>query len=121
MLGGRGPTDWGRTDMRYIVYVIDDQSRSGTSAEMAAVDEFNDRLLSEGHWVMAAGIGAPSTAIVIDNREGNEKVTYGSVFASNEFYSGFWIIDAPDQGVALRLANEGSRCCNRRVELRPLL
>ena len=107
--------------MRYIVYVIDDQSRSGTSAEMAAVDEFNDRLLSEGHWVMAAGIGAPSTAIVIDNREGNEKVTNGSVFASNEFYSGFWIIDAPDQGVALRLANEGSRCCTRRVELRPLL
>jgi len=107
--------------MRYIVFVIDDQSRSGTAGEMAAIDAFNDRLMSDGHWVMGAGIGAPKTATVIDNREGNEKVNKGSLFASSEFYSGFWIIEVPDQGVALRLANEGSQCCNRRVELRPFL
>ncbi|MBB5616808.1 hypothetical protein BJ959_000304 [Chryseoglobus frigidaquae] len=33
--------------------------------------------------------------------------------------SGFWIIEAPDRDAALALAAEGSRACNRVVELRP--
>jgi hypothetical protein len=40
---------------------------------------------------------------------------------SKEFVGGFWIIQAPDLDVALRLAAQGSKSCNRRVELRPFL
>ncbi|NBQ01552.1 MAG: hypothetical protein EBU45_05955, partial [Actinobacteria bacterium] len=35
--------------------------------------------------------------------------------------AGFWIIDVPNQEIALELAARGSKACNRRVELRPLL
>jgi hypothetical protein len=38
--------------MHYFVSVIDDQTASTTPAEMAAIDEFNDRLRAEGHWVL---------------------------------------------------------------------
>ena len=35
--------------------------------------------------------------------------------------AGFWIIEAPDLDVALKLAAEGSKHCNRKVEVRPFL
>jgi hypothetical protein len=35
--------------------------------------------------------------------------------------AGLWIIEAPDLDVALQLATEGSRACNRRIEVRPIL
>ena len=54
--------------MQYLVSVIDDESESGTPNEMTAVDVFNERLQTEGHWVFAAGVGGPDTATVIDGR-----------------------------------------------------
>ena len=37
-------------------------------------------------------------------------------YAGNERYlGGFWIMDAPDLNVALRLAAEGSKACNQKV------
>ena len=88
---------------------------------MAAIDKFNDELRSGGHWVMAAGIGAPRTATVIDNRLGAGAMNDGSLFQSDDFYSGFWIIEAESHERAAMLASAGSRACNRRVELRPFL
>ena len=88
---------------------------------MAAIDEFNDRLRDEGYWVFAGGLGAPSTATVIDNRRGEAVLTDGPFVESKEYLAGFWVIDAPDLDVALELATEGSKCCNRKVEVRPFL
>ena len=107
--------------MRFIIYVIDDQSNSGTDEEMTEIDKFNDRLKVDGHWVLAAGIGAPSTATLIDNRGGVSLSRAGSLFESMEYYSGFWIIETKDLHTAQSLASEGSKCCNRKVELRPFL
>jgi hypothetical protein len=45
----------------------------------------------------------------------------GPFLESKEYLGGFWIIEAPDRDVALRLAAEGSKACNRKVELRPVL
>jgi hypothetical protein len=39
---------------------------------------------------------------------------------SKEYLAGFWIIEAADLDVALKLAAEGSKRCNRKVEVRPL-
>ncbi|HAP77093.1 MAG TPA: hypothetical protein DCR14_13530, partial [Acidimicrobiaceae bacterium] len=61
------------------------------------------------------------TATVIDNRTATPLLTDGPFVESKEYLSGFWIIDAPDLDVALALAADGSRCCNRKVELRPFL
>ena len=107
--------------MKYFVSVIDDTTNSGTDDEMAAIDAFNDKLRENGHWVFAAGLGAPSTATVIDNRGGTMVFTDGPFVESKEYLAGFWVIEAPDLDVALKLAAEGSNACNRRVEVRPFL
>ncbi|HET7660998.1 MAG TPA: YciI family protein [Oryzihumus sp.] len=107
--------------MQYLVSVIDDTAGLATSDEMAAIDEFNDRLRDEGYWVFAGGLGVPSTATVIDNRGGEAVLTDGPFVESKEYLAGFWIIEAPDLDVALKLATEGSKCCNRKVEVRPFL
>jgi len=107
--------------MQYLVSVIDDQTGSANPDEMAAINAFNDRLQAEGHWVFAAGLGAPSTATVIDNRNGEAVLTDGPFMESKEYLAGFWIMEAPDLDVALRLAADGSKACNRKIEVRPFL
>ena len=107
--------------MNYLVSVIDDEAGAATPSEMAAIDVFNDRLKADGHWVFAGGLGAPDTATVIDNRNGAAMVTDGPFVESKEYLAGFWIIEAPDLDAALRLAAEGSKSCNRKVEVRPFL
>src|SRR5207342_3053267 len=103
------------------VSVIDDTAGLATPDEMAAIDVFNDRLQAEGHWVFAGGLASPSTATVIDNRSGEALFTDGPFLESKEYLAGFWIIEASDLDVALKLATEGSKACNRKVEVRPLL
>lgn len=107
--------------MQYLVSVIDDDAGLATPDEMGAIDAFNDRLRAGGHWVFAGGLGAPATATVIDNRGGEPLFSDGPFVESKEHLAGFWIIEAPDLDVALRLAAEGSKACNRKVEVRPFL
>jgi hypothetical protein len=82
--------------MQYLVSVIFDTACLATPDEMAAIGAFNDRLKAEGRWVFAGGLGAPGSATVIDNR-GEE---------------------AADLDVALKLTAEGSKACNRKIEVR---
>jgi len=105
--------------MQYLVSVIDDTAGLATPEEMTAIDAFNERLEAEGHWVFAAGLAAPSSATVIDNRGGEALFTDGPYLESKEYLAGFWIIDAADLDVALKLAADGSKACNRKVEVRP--
>ena len=107
--------------MQYLVSVIFDNAGLATPDEDAQIDVFNDRLVAEGHWVFAGGLGGPSTATVIDNRGADALVTDGPFVESKEFLIGFWIIEAPDLDVALKLAAEGSKACNRKIEVRPFL
>ena len=107
--------------MQYLVSVIDDTTGSATSDEMAAIDAYNDRLEADGHWVFAGGLAAPEAATVIDARHGEPVLTDGPYVETKEHTAGFWIIEAPDLDVALRLAAAGSKACNRRVEVRPFL
>jgi hypothetical protein len=107
--------------MQYLVSVIYDKADLATPEEMAAIDVFNDRLQAEGHWVFAGGLGAPSSATVIDNRGRETMFTDGPFLESKEYLAGFWIIEAGDLDVALKLAAEGSKACNRKVEVRPFL
>ena len=107
--------------MHYLVSVIDDQTGSADPSEMAAIDAFNERLEAEGHWVFAGGLASPGTATVIDNRGGAAVFTDGPFVETKEHVAGLWIIEAQDLDAALRLAAEGSKHCNRRVEVRPFL
>jgi len=107
--------------MQYLVSVIDDKTNSGTPDEMVAINAFNDRLVAEGNWVFAGGLSSPSSATVIDNRGGEALFTDGPFVESKEYLAGFWVMEAPDLDVALKLAAEGSKACNRKVEVRPFL
>ena len=107
--------------MQFLLSVIHDSASLATPDEMAAIDVFNDRLVAEGNWVFAGGLGSPSTASVIDNRDGAAMFTDGPFLESKEYLAGFWVIEAADPDVALGLAAEGSKACNRKVEVRPFL
>ncbi len=107
--------------MQYLVSVITDAPNLATPEEDAAIDVFNDRLRSEGRWVFAGGLAAPSSATVIDNRGEEPLFSDGPFVESKEYLAGFWIIEAADLDVALKLATAGSRACNRKVEVRPFL
>jgi hypothetical protein len=106
---------------QYLVSVLDDTARVATAEEMAAIDVFNEKLQADGHWVFAGGLASPSTATVVDGRDGEPVFTDGPYLESKEHIIGFWVIEAPHLDVALRLAALGSKNCDRRVELRPFL
>ena len=106
--------------MQYLIAVIFNETDGlATPDEDAAIDVFNDRLQAEGHWVFAGGLGAPSSATVIDNRGGEALVSDGPFVETKEYLAGFWIIEASDLDVALRLAAEASKVCDRKIEVRP--
>ena len=107
--------------MQYLVSVIDDTAGLATPEEDAAIDVFNARLQAEGHWVFAGGLGSPDPATVVDNRGAEAIITDGPFVESKEYLAGLWIIEAADLDVALKLAAEGSKACNRKVEVRPFL
>jgi hypothetical protein len=107
--------------MQYLVNVIDSRSNSGTEEEAVAIDAFNDTLRAGGHWVFAGGLADPSVSTVIDGRGDEPVFTDGPFVEAKEWAAGFWLIEAPDLDVALALMAEGSKACNRRLEVRPLL
>jgi hypothetical protein len=104
---------------RYLMSVLTDSTELASAAEMATIDAFNDELRAGGHWVFADGLADPGTATVVDARAGEPVLTDGPYLESKEFLAGFYVVEAADLDVALRLAAGASTACNRRVELRP--
>lgn len=119
-----------RRIMRFVMFVVDGATETASRGEIAAIDAFNDDLRRDGRFVLAVGIGAPDTAQLFDERTfgSHESQMHrdtphvaGSLQGTDEFYSGFWVIDNVDHETAQLLAARASRACNRKVELRPLL
>ena len=106
---------------QYLLSVLFDSPALATDEEAAAIDVFNEQLQADGQWVFAGGLASPSTATVVDGRDGEPVFTDGPYLESKEHIAGFWIIEAPHLDAALRLAALGSKACNRRIELRPIL
>jgi hypothetical protein len=107
--------------MHYLLSVIHDAPDLATPDEMTAIDAYNDRLKAEGHWVFAGGLAAPGSATVIDNRGEEAMFSDGPFVETKEYLAGFWVIEAADLDVALKLAAAGSKACNRKIEIRPFL
>jgi hypothetical protein len=107
----------------YLLSVIDGSPDAepivDTGTEDAEIDRFNARLQATKQLLYANGLAAPSRSTVIDNRGGRGDSTPGPLIQSAEYVAGFWIVNAPDHAAALELAAEGSKACNRKVELRP--
>lgn len=107
--------------MRFLISVIDTQTRSPhTPEEIKAIDDFNDKIEDAGQRLFACGMDSPDKAKVFDSRNGKVSSIIGPHHQANEYFSGFWIIKVDSLETAQKLAAEGSRACNRKVELRPL-
>lgn len=108
--------------MRYLIAVIESQARpTHSQEEIAAIDAFNDELVAAGQRLLAIGIDNPSKSVLIDNRDGQIKQIHGSIMDAEEYVSGIWIIDVPSIQIAQQRAAQGSKACNRKVEVRPIL
>jgi hypothetical protein len=83
------------------------------------VDAFNARLREAGAWVFAGGLMPRDVATTVDNTQGKQIVVDGPFAETKEWLGGFWVIDVTDLDAALRWAQEGSRACARKVEVRP--
>jgi hypothetical protein len=94
-------------------------SKEEMEAAFAATGAFNDKLHADGYWVFAGGLQAAATATVVDGQGETPVMTDGPYLETKELIGGFWVIDAPDLDVALKLAAEGSKACRGRVEVRP--
>ncbi len=94
-------------------------SKEAMEQAFADTDAFNQRLRDEGCWVFANGLAPATTATVVDGQGDAPVLTDGPYLESKEYLAGFWIIEAPDLDVAIRLAAEGSRACRGKVEVRP--
>lgn len=105
--------------MQYLISVIDDRDNPGSSDRRPAISEFNERLIAQGHWVFAGGLADPSAATVIDNRGEQPVFTDGPFLETKEYLAGVWVWEVSDRDVALTLAAEASRVCDRRLEVRP--
>jgi hypothetical protein len=91
--------------MKFLIAVIDTDVNTGTADEMVTIDAFNEKLQQQGHWIMAAGLEKAQILVT----------------AQGEYMSGFWVIEADSREQAQALADEGSKACKRKVELRPFL
>jgi hypothetical protein len=111
LLAVHGPTEMG------------EYGNYGSKEEMeeafATTGAFNDKLKADGYWVFAGGLEPASTATVVDGQGDTPVMTDGPYLETKEIIGGFWVIDAPDLDVALRLAAEGSKACGGKVEVRP--
>jgi hypothetical protein len=102
---------------------VDEFGNYGSKEEMeeafAATGAFNDKLQADGYWVFAGGLQPASTATVVDGQGETPVMTDGPYLETKEVIGGFWVINAPDLDVALKLAAEGSKACRGKVEVRP--
>jgi len=94
-------------------------SKEEMEAAFATTDAFNEKLHTDGYWVFAGGLQSASTATVVDGQGETPVMTDGPYLETKEVIGGFWVIEAPDLDVALRLAAEGSKACRGKVEVRP--
>lgn len=95
------------------------ESKGAMEQAFADTGAFNQRLIDEGYFVFANGLTAPTDATVVDGMGEKPILTDGPYAEAKEYLGGFWVVEAPDLDVALRLAAEGSKACRGKVEVRP--
>lgn len=105
--------------MHYLFTVVGDTDHLEDDSVPGAIDDFNDRMRAEGHWVFAGGLTDPADATVTDSRSGDPVFTDGPFVESKEFLAGFWVLTADDLDQALALSVDASRACHRKIEVRP--
>lgn len=106
--------------MRYLLSVINSGAPQASPSEEAQIDAFNEKMQAAGQRVVAHGLYEPELAKSVDARGEVPRVIDGLVNSTAEFMIGFWIVDVDSDEMAMQLAIEGSRACQRKIELRQI-
>lgn len=106
--------------MRYLMSVINSGAVQASSEEGLRIDAFNERMQAAGQRIAAHGLYEPELAKSVDARTEVVTVFDGLINPTEEFMIGFWIVEVDSHETAMQLAIEGSRACNRRIELRQI-
>jgi hypothetical protein len=123
----KAPTDAGRSAAvaRYVFLMYDAEDFYDTADEQAILDEmrlheeFMAAVREAGASVLGGEALQPSsTASTVRRGDGGALVTDGPFADTKEALGGFYVIEAPDLDVALRLAKV---CPAGHVEVRPVL
>ena len=99
----RSPEDWNRLSEEEQKAVFEDYGAINQTPGVTSGEQLED----------------PETATTVRVEDGRTLTTDGPFVETKEHLIGFWIIEAPDLDVALKLAAEGSKACNRKIEVRP--
>jgi hypothetical protein len=113
--------------MKYACLVyVDESAMTALSREEGTrlIDEsveFDRRLRSDGHLILAQPLQSPETAVTIRVRDGKMSSTDGPFAETKEHLGGFFLIEARDLNDAIRLAERSPMARMGSIEIRPFL
>jgi len=111
--------------MRYLclIYLNDEQLGALPQPEVNRLNanhlEFNDAILSSGHFVEAEALEAPSSATCVRVRNGRTAATDGPFAETKEQVAGFYLIEARDLNEAIQIAARIPAAPLATIEVRP--
>jgi len=88
---------------------------------MAAVEEVRAEMATAGAWVFSGGLNSPSTATVVQLRDGELLTTDGPFLEAKEYLGGFTIIKAADLDEAMVWGSKVARATTLPIEVRPFV
>ena len=91
------------------------------AAAKTAFHDYAASLADAGVLGSADVLQSATASTTVALRNGSLQVQDGPFADTKEALGGFYVIEAPDLDVAIKLATEGSKHCNRLVEVRPFL
>jgi hypothetical protein len=107
-----------------LVYSVEDPQNALTDAEQQAlVDEhlaYDEQLRQSGHWLTAAALQQPETAVIVRMRAGRVSATDGPFAETKEHVAGFVLIEARDLNEAIQVASRIPSARYGFIEVRPV-
>ena len=88
---------------------------------MRDVDALVQELKAAGAWVFNGGLHAPSTATVVQLRDGEVLMTDGPFAEGKEYIGGICIVKAPDLDAALEWGRKLAQVTTLPIEVRPFV
>jgi hypothetical protein len=109
--------------MQFLFAVIANRNERvhADAEEIQGINAFNEKIAASGQRICAVGLEDPALSVVFDNRNGSGTKALGPVVDAADFMAGLWLIEASSESEAHQLAEEASRACNRRIEIRAVL
>jgi hypothetical protein len=111
--------------MRYLclIYLDDSELSTMPQAHISALNarhlEFNDALLTAGHFIEAEALEATTATTCIRVRQGKSALIDGPFAETKEQVAGFYLIEARDLNEAIRIAERIPSASMATIEVRP--